>query len=111
LADLGHILKASNVGAQIEKNKTPLSDPALKIVKDSEKYWTTILTGGDDYELIFTSPKQMVDEISVMEKEFGVRITKIGTIIEEKTLQLFDVNGQAEQIIGIGYNHFDNQKT
>ena len=111
LADLGHILKASNVGAQIEKNKTPLSDPALKIVKDSEKYWTTILTSGDDYELIFTSPKQMVDEISVMEKEFGVRITKIGTIIEEKTLQLFDVNGQAEQIIGIGYNHFDNQKT
>lgn len=55
LGDLGHILKASKVGAELDLNTLPVSTALLTIVgiDDARRY---ALTGGDDYELCFTWP-------------------------------------------------------
>ena len=50
--DLGHILQASHVGAQIELECLPL-DPVLQQLSLNEKFQYA-LAGGDDYELCFT---------------------------------------------------------
>lgn len=54
--DLGHILTASAVGAVLDLEAIPLS-PAVRDVLDQAPAWRqTVLSGGDDYELLFTAP-------------------------------------------------------
>lgn len=53
-ADLTHILDASGAGAEIEAGTVPLSEPAAATLAGDVGLIETILTGGDDYELLFT---------------------------------------------------------
>ncbi|KKM16700.1 hypothetical protein LCGC14_1683170, partial [marine sediment metagenome] len=53
-ADLGRILEASDVGAEIEAACVPLSEPAAAALRNDPGLLEVILTGGDDYELLFT---------------------------------------------------------
>jgi thiamine-monophosphate kinase len=55
LADAGHIAAASGVKITIEPALVPLS-PALKSHIDPVKAMQWALSGGDDYELLFTLP-------------------------------------------------------
>lgn len=55
LGDLGHILKASQVGAELDLTSLPVSSE-LKAITGSEKALHHGLSGGDDYELCFTWP-------------------------------------------------------
>ena len=55
--DVGHILKASAVGAEIFANCVP-SLPELKNVLSREQWLSAVLAGGDDYELIFTAAQK-----------------------------------------------------
>ncbi|KEQ16879.1 thiamine-phosphate kinase [Endozoicomonas numazuensis] len=57
LGDLGHILKASQVGAELNISSVPVSKE-LESLLGSEKARELALTGGDDYELCFTWPVQ-----------------------------------------------------
>lgn len=57
LKDLGHLLEASSVGAEVYVDKLPLSEP----MKETAKAYgidplELALSGGEDYELLFTSP-------------------------------------------------------
>jgi thiamine-monophosphate kinase len=62
LADAAHIGKASGVKLDIDTSKVPLS-PALQTVKDHEQAKQWALTGGDDYELLFTVPANNADKV------------------------------------------------
>ncbi len=56
VADLGHIAAASQVSIEIEANRVPLSDTARAVVAaGTPERLTRALTGGDDYELVFTA--------------------------------------------------------
>ncbi len=65
--DLNHILESSSCGASLESKLIPLGDSAE--LEDG-------LYGGDDYELIFTSPEDLgsVNKIGRLTKEFGIRV-------------------------------------
>ncbi|MFK5971245.1 MAG: thiamine-phosphate kinase [Candidatus Marithrix sp.] len=91
VADLGHILNASNVGASLQIDNLPLSDELL----ESVPYETAIklaLSAGDDYELCFTIPKSEIlpvnscTYIGKIEANLGLRcLTKTGNIFIPKT--------------------------
>ncbi len=82
LADLGHILTASRVGASIEIDRLPLS-PALRAVGDDDHLlFDRALTGGEDYELLFTAPPEAQGEIDRIATQADLPITRIGTISE-----------------------------
>ena len=53
LQDLGHVCEASKVGAEIDGECLPLS-PSYRALR-GEHDWTLALTGGEDYELLFTA--------------------------------------------------------
>lgn len=57
IADLGHILHQSEVSAELYLEKLPMADE-LNSVTDKDKLYKYILAGGDEYELIFTAPKE-----------------------------------------------------
>ncbi|MBO4575482.1 MAG: thiamine-phosphate kinase [Neisseriaceae bacterium] len=106
LQDLGHILENSQKNAVIYLDKIP-SIPELKLFSDYPQW---ILSGGEDYELIFTaSPhkKQQIEEIS---QKCCIDLTKIGTIIEQEESVLCRVlnteNGQEIKLNKAGFDHF-----
>ena len=104
LSDLGHILEASNVGAEIVLADIPYSGSLHKL--DSNAAITLALTGGDDYELCFTLPRDLPDAV-IDEVQSICPITCIGKITSlDKGLVLLDEDG-IKQIKGdAAYMHF-----
>jgi len=97
-ADLGKLLTASGVGADLHLDKIPISI-ALKSSFDAAQQRTFALSGGDDYELCFTSAEQLPDDIE------GVQVTAIGTINEKPGIVCHD-DGEVVSYVNRGYRHF-----
>jgi len=62
LADAGHLCERSGVGIAIESGRVPLS-AALQSVPDQQQALAWALSGGDDYELLFTVPADKADQV------------------------------------------------
>jgi len=99
-SDLGHILEASQVGADIELNALPLAE-SLKCLPE-HLAWEKALTGGDDYELCFTMAPQDWQRIAMKYPEFSA----IGVITEKLGLRLKKNNGQRFTMDAKGFDHF-----
>ena len=87
VADLGHILKKSAVGAVIDYAKLPLSAEVTDYIKQTDD-WKMPLIAGDDYQLCFTINPQNADklnidcqQIGIIEKNSGLRIQYLGKTI------------------------------
>ena len=99
--DLGHILKASRVGARIELPNTInlIANYAHQTgaagLFDQKNRLNYILAGGDDYELAFTAPASRRQAVQAAAAQSGTRISRIGNIEAEPGLRLLDANGQA----------------
>ena len=98
--DLSHILKASNVGAEIDVRNLPLSKSLLNYVNNNND-WSVPLCGGDDYELCFTVPKTQEQLLKSISELCEVRITKIGVINNTKKLKIKGYDGPSNS-----YKHF-----
>jgi thiamine-monophosphate kinase len=109
IADLEHILLASNVSAEIDYVAMPFSDSMKQYLQTTHDVWLP-LTGGDDYELCFTLPESQVTVFeSVIEKEdFGVSVYSIGTIVPrtERGVIWKNAPNLDESISTKGYEHF-----
>ncbi|ACR68271.1 thiamine-phosphate kinase [Edwardsiella ictaluri] len=77
LADLGHILKASDCGANLYLDKLPLSAELMCHV-DAETCQRWALGGGEDYELCFTVPEMYRGALDMALAQLGCRYTCIG---------------------------------
>lgn len=97
-ADLQHILTQSNVGAIINVDQLPLS-PQMRKALPTKKAIELALTGGDDYELCFTVPKEKQTQLKNA-------VTCIGIITEKKELTLHYQNGTSYDGNQAGYQHF-----
>ncbi|MFZ1388097.1 MAG: thiamine-phosphate kinase [Thiolinea sp.] len=101
IADLKHLLKRSQVGATLYHRQIPLSSALQKLPLSTALSFA--LTGGDDYELLFTIPKQQADKLEKYQLFSKLPLKVIGEItteIEQVTLDYALVN------VPDGYNHF-----
>jgi thiamine-monophosphate kinase len=105
LQDLGHICKASSVGATVHRHKLPLSQAADALIQTNDALWDKITGGGDDYELLFTASADEAPAITALSKELSLPITVIGEITAGSGVQLSDESGQAIPAER-GYSHF-----
>lgn len=105
IADLGHVLDASGVGARVNVDSLPLS-PALQGCGEVDRIRRLALTAGDDYELCFTVPAQRVAQLEQVCARSTVPFTRIGAIESDPGLRLVDRQGAAMAVDGHGYEHF-----
>lgn len=105
LADLGHILERSQLGAEIHFTKLP-AHPALAPLLDAPWARDCLLAGGDDYELCFTAAPKQASAIRAIGKRLGLLLTCIGRITTERQLRLLDEAGCAMEYSKTGYDHF-----
>jgi thiamine-monophosphate kinase len=105
MQDMGHICRASGLGARIDRARLPVSQPAHALLAADAKHWQAVVSGGDDYELLFTAPAQAGEALAQLAAELGLRITAIGEVIEGESAQLVDESG-ATLDVPSGYSHF-----
>ncbi|WP_337880424.1 thiamine-phosphate kinase [Rheinheimera sp.] len=77
--DILHILRRSGVGAAIDVSRIPMSQ-ALKDSCSAEQALQLALSGGEDYELLFTVPEIRRSSLEVLVSPYGVPVTCIGRI-------------------------------
>ncbi len=103
LSDLRHICEASSVGFEIFEANLPISKElaAYAEIKCEDKY-NYALTGGEEYELLFTSTKTLADLMKLTIN--GISIVPVGKIIERG---FFIKRGERLDEIAIdGFDHF-----
>jgi thiamine-monophosphate kinase len=105
LADLGHILEASKVGAQIDFAALPTS-PAMSGQLHLQVGMQCILAGGDDYELCFTAPRAHHAKVQDISRVLGVPLTRIGKIVAGCECDVRDASGNQIKLESSGYDHF-----
>ncbi|MBN1643298.1 MAG: thiamine-phosphate kinase [Dehalococcoidales bacterium] len=103
IGDLSHICEESRVGARIDTNLVPTS-PVVKRCFGKQSL-ELALTGGEDYELLFTADKKVMDKVK---KEIKCPVTVIGEITTAKSneIKLIDNRGKQVEIKNTGWDHF-----
>jgi thiamine-monophosphate kinase len=107
LSDLGHILDLSGVGARLYLEKLPLSDDYREkqpLFLDDPLLLP--LSGGEDYELLFTTPPGKKTAVHSALNETGIRFVEIGEITACGGLSLFTASGSEYPVKDMGYDHF-----
>lgn len=108
IQDLGHLLDASGCGAVIYAEKIPVSEDYIRFFKrDRKNFYTTALSGGEDYELLFTVPVKNIPVLNKIKKRLNHRITEIGVITPDKKRIVY-LDGAPLKIAREGYQHFKN---
>ena len=99
VADLGHLLRASRVGAQIDPARVPrpagFAAACRRAGADPERL---ALAGGEDYELLFTLRSRLAP--AALQRRLGVRVAEIGAITRVRGLRGLPAAGQT------GWTHF-----
>lgn len=103
VADLGHILEASGVGARVELAEIPLS-PVYR-ARLSEVGWDVALSNGEDYELCFTIPERKLAALDGLRARLP-GVVEIGRIESESGLRIMDGSGRPYTSKAAGYDHF-----
>ena len=104
LADLGHIARASAVGAEVKVDALPASSTLLALDAAQRIAWQA--TGGDDYELCFTAPASQRNAVNAMSSLLGMPLTRIGRVVEGQGVVALDADGNAWRGSRAGYAHF-----
>ncbi len=104
VADLGHILRASSVGAKIDIDLLPGSAGLAGLTDAQRRQLQT--AGGDDYELCFTIPMNRQSELDGISKECACPLTVIGKINTSDELVCTTADGTVFVPKEGGYDHF-----
>jgi thiamine-monophosphate kinase len=105
VADLGHIADASGVGAVVNWGRMPMSAAARAAAALVEDLPSAILTGGDDYELVFTVSPGAAKVLPVMARRLDIPLCEIGVVNEGGGVHIVGADGQAVQLEKAGYVH------
>jgi len=104
LQDLGHILQASGLAAEINEAALPVHDALIGC--DPLQVRRAILAGGDLYELCLTASPKQRDNLERISLETGVVLTRIGTTTRGSGVVVRDASGQILSDIPLGFDHF-----
>ena len=106
VADLGHLCAESGVAARVAADAVPLSDPARHALAAGEADIADLVTGGDDYELLFCAPPSARSDIDALGRRLRLALTRIGAIEPGQGITVLGADGQPLLITQAGYQHF-----
>ena len=110
VGDLGHIMKASGVGAVLTTGWVADSaaiSPALQSLPMSRRL-DMALAGGDDYELLFTAAPDQAQAVQEAANDCNLPVTCIGRISAGQGLQVMDIHGVPMSRRFVSFDHFSN---
>lgn len=108
-ADLGHILTQSHCGARVWVDKLPVA-LLLKEYAEPEQILPWALSGGDDYQLIFTAPADLRESLQQLSDTLKIPLTRVGQITPGQELICQSANGETMDLEILGWEHFSNEQ-
>lgn len=106
IQDLGHLCRASGVGAEIEADHVPLSPSARAAIARDPALASLPLTGGDDYEILFTAPPSADNILAHITNEIGIPLTLFGRVVKGDNVVVRDGKGNVIIPGPAGWRHF-----
>lgn len=109
MGDLGHICETSGVGAEIIRNKLPISEHMRGLI-DPQGWdiFEMIIGDSDDYELIITCPPENKEKVIASIRETSdVPVTEIGSITAHGGIRLIMPDGVRHPVRTSGWDHFN----
>lgn len=112
LGDLGHILRASGIGACVDTSITMKLIAASDLPESVRGHFDVnflhqcTLAGGDDYELLFTAPAAARAAVAAASQASSTPVTRIGRIEAEPGMRLVDGQGQPVVHHYASFDHF-----
>ena len=103
--DLAKLCRASGVAAEAEVESVPLSDAARTALSADPKLIETVLTGGDDYEIVLTVPPAKLDGFRAAAKGAGVPVSQIGRVTSGQGTRFLRA-GEVLSFARSSYSHF-----
>lgn len=100
--DLLHLCEESRTGAEVERDKLPLSDAIRCFERRPERL---ALHGGEDYQLLFTINPAGQGKIEQLARRFP--LTRIGRMTRGRAIQLIDTGGKKTPLPAEGYEHLN----
>jgi len=107
LADLGHILEASKLGACLKLGEIPYSKNVFfdKGLRDPQLL-KMVLAGGDDYELCFSASPDKRADIIELSKDLNLPLTMIGQMTSGTGVSLLGLDNEIVAFKETGFDHF-----
>lgn len=107
VADLGNICSASGLGAIVKGAQIPLTKRVSNLMRESQNLkLSDLLSGGDDYELLFTAPPERACDINGISEAIGLNVCRIGSIVNNKRVRVIDGLGHDIKLEVEGFHHF-----
>lgn len=106
--DLGHVLGASGVGAQIELAAIPRGAAMQRLLTGTQRELALrcLLAGGDDYELCFTAPQRCDASLGIVANDLGLGLARIGAIVGTGGIIVHDEAGRELATLPRAFDHF-----
>ncbi len=107
--DLGHVLKASGVGAVVEAEAAASLLAAARHPDwrgSASAALEAVLAGGDDYELAFTAPPAAREAVLQAARQTRTPVTRVGRIEAEPGLRVLDAQGRPLPLQAASFDHF-----
>ncbi|MBW6396511.1 thiamine-phosphate kinase [Roseomonas sp. HJA6] len=105
--DLGHLCRAAGCGAELDAAAVPLSPAAAALIAGDAALLPAILTGGDDYELLFTAAPTAAAAVQGASRAAAVPVTRIGRMVEgAPEVQVRGADGRVLTLTRGGWSHF-----
>lgn len=105
-ADLGHLGRASGIGAVINVESLPLSGAARRCIEKEKLSAEIVLSGGDDYELLFTAPPQLSGAILAAAEKSECAVSRIGNTNAGDSFRFIGKSGEDIDLQTSGWTHF-----
>jgi thiamine-monophosphate kinase len=104
--DLSKLCRASGVAAEIEVSRVPLSKAAQAALAAEPELIETILTGGDDFEIVATVPAGALGSLQRAARAARVPLTEIGRIATGQGIRFVTADGKALRFARASFSHF-----
>ena len=104
LADLAHIAEVSKVRIVVEAGRIPLSDSVRALWGADAAARAAV--AGDDYEIAFTVPTSLCDQVQETARLAGINISKIGRVEAGEGVLLLREDGPPIPLERLGFTHF-----
>ncbi len=103
--DLSRLARASGCAARLKAATVPLSPAGRRAVDSDPSLLNIVLSGGDDYEILFTAPPSAASAIVAHGSATGCSATAIGTMDDGEGLHIVDAEGRPITLENAGYQH------
>jgi thiamine-monophosphate kinase len=104
--DLAHICDESGVGAVLDFDAVPIAAEVALVVEDQEAAFNLAVSGGEDFELLFTANGEEEGALLEIGRACHLRLTRIGEVVDAPTQLWLRRNGELEPLTVRGFDHF-----